>query len=427
MSAIGIDFGTSFCSASWVNPQTGRPEVITFHETGTAKIPSIVYFPDNGEPNVGQGPFMLLDNIGGLREDQRQMVLQATVQSIKRKMKRGGRFRTPQRDYSHTDIVALILKKIRTEAELSCVFPEPVTELVLTHPVMFEEWKKDLLQEAARQAGFQKVTLLEEPVSAAIGYIGANNQPDTKGVMVYDLGAGTFDVAYVQIEHNGKNTEYHIPVPPRGDSMCGGDDIDMVLYQEWEQLARSQYHRSLSPREGEIDLGFLFRCRKGKEMLSNMPQYMFNELLPPVPGSPLQRLQMNITRQEFNSKIDKVIDRTISKTKELLDDIRAKNLPLDYAILIGGSSRIPLVAERLQQTLGKVPVRTTGAVDAAVALGASYYRLEKEHVHRADTKAQTGKPANDNEECFCIYCGKKFRKSFRFCMFCGKPNYLLKK
>lgn len=426
MSAIGIDFGTSFCSASWVNPQTGRPEVITFHETGTAKIPSVVFFPDKGEPYVGQGPLMQLENLGGLRDDQRQMVLQATVQSIKRKMKRNGRFRTAQRDYSHTDIVALILQKIRSEAERSCVFPDPITELVLTHPVMFDEWKKDLLQDAARQAGFKKTTLLEEPVSAAIGYIGANNQPDTKGVMVYDLGAGTFDVAYVQVEHNGRSTEYHIPVLPRGDDMCGGDDIDMVLYQEWEQMARSQYGRPLSAHNGEIDLGFLFRCRKGKELLSDMPRYMFNELLPPLPGKPLQRLQMNITRQEFDSKIATVIDRTISKTQELLDDIRAKKLPLDYAILIGGSSRIPLVAVRLQQILGKVPVRTTGAVDAAVALGASYYRIAKDHVHRNDGKRAAKASDNSNEECFCIYCGKKFKKSFPFCMFCGKPNYLLK-
>ncbi len=422
MSAIGIDFGTSFCSASWVNPQTERPEVITFHETGTAKIPSVVFFPDEGKPYVGQGPLMQLENLGGLRDDQRQKVLQATVQSIKRKMKRNGRFRTAQRDYSHTDIVALILQKIRTEAERSCVFPDPITELVLTHPVMFDEWKKDLLQDAARQAGFQKTTLLEEPVSAAIGYIGANNQSNTKGVMVYDLGAGTFDVAYVQVDFNGSSAEYHIPVPPRGDSMCGGDDIDMVLYQEWEQMARSQFGRPLSARNGEIDLGFLFRCRKGKELLSDMPQYMFNELLPPLPGKPLQRLQMNITRQEFESKIGNVIDRTIIKTQELLDDVRSKNLPLDYAILIGGSSRIPLVSKRLQQILGKVPIRTTGAVDAAVALGASYYRLSKDHVHRANPSSSD----DCKEECFCIYCGKKFKKSFRFCMYCGKPNYLLK-
>ncbi|MCR5679148.1 MAG: Hsp70 family protein [Prevotella sp.] len=424
MSAIGIDFGTSFCSASWVNPQSGRPEVIMFHETGTTKIPSVVFFPEKGDPIVGQGPFLQLENLGGLRDDQRQMVLQATVQSIKRKMKRGGCYRTALRDYSHAEIVGMILKKIRTEAERSCVFTEPITELVLTHPVMFEEWKKELLKDASMQAGFNKVTLLEEPVSAAIGYIGSNNQANTKGVMVYDMGAGTFDVAYVQIEHTGRNTEYHIPVQPRGDALCGGDDIDMVLYQEWEQMARSQYGRPLSSHDGEVDLGFLYRCRKGKELLSDMPQYMFNELLPPLPGKPLQRLQMNITRQEFNDKIAKVIDRTINKTQELLDDISAQNLPLDYAILIGGSSRIPLVAERLQQILGEVPVRTTGTVDAAVALGASYYSLAKEHVYRCSNENKSNNA--DTEECFCIYCGKKYKKLFRYCMYCGKPNYLFK-
>lgn len=412
MSVIGIDFGTSFCSASWVNPQTQRPEYITFNENGRTKIPSVVFFPEKGEPWAGTGPHQQLEYLGTMPKEQRMEVLQNTVISIKRKLKRNGRFRTATKDYTHQDVVAIILRKVKQEAERSCSFHDRISEVVLTHPVMFEEWKKQLLRDAATQAGFGKVTLLEEPVSAAVGYICSNDLPDTRGVMVYDWGAGTFDVAYVQIEHTGKDTDYRIPVTPRGDALCGGDDIDMVLYQEWEQLVQREMQRPLTNNSGEVDLGFLMRCRMQKEMMSTLPRKTFSELLPPIGGG-LQQAQMELTREQFNEKISEVVNRTVSLTKEVYDEVKGSGLPIDYLVLIGGSSRIPLVEKLLRKNLPGVDIRTTGAVDAAVALGASYYHLVRNHIQ--------------DKDCFCIYCGEKISMQHQFCMFCGKPNYYFKK
>lgn len=410
MSAIGIDFGTSFSSASWVNPSTNIPEVITFHENGKVKMPSVVFFPQNGEPLVGEGPYQQVERVSA---EERDIVLQSTIFSIKRKMRKAGRIRTQSKSYTHTEVISLILKKIRDEAIRSCRFADELTEVTVTHPVVFEEWKKEMLKEAAISAGFTKVNLLEEPVSAAIGFIKANNLDACKGLLVYDFGGGTFDVAYVKSEDDGT---YRVPLPPLGDAQCGGDDIDLLMYKEWDNLAWKVKQRHITKNVNETDRGFLSQCRKNKELLSIMPQETFCEILPP-PG--LVRLSMKMERSQFNGRIRPVVERTIRKTQQLLGQIKENNYPLDCAILIGGSSRIPLVMEMLQEILPVEP-QTTGIVDTAVALGASYY-------NRGFTLQEKARLEGHSDECYCVYCGKKLSVSYKFCIFCGKANFMYKK
>lgn len=411
MSAIGIDFGTSFSSASWINPSTNIPEVITFHENGKVKMPSVVFFPQNGgEPLVGEGPYQQVERVS---VEDRDLILQSTIFSIKRKMKKNGRICTQSKSYTHTEVISLILRKIRNEAIRSCHFGDELTEVTVTHPVVFEEWKKQMLKDAAINAGFTKVNLLEEPVSAAIGFIKANNLDTCRGLLVYDFGGGTFDVAYVKSENDGT---YRVPLPPLGDAQCGGDDIDLLMYKEWDDLACRTLQRHLTENVSEIDRGFLSQCRKNKELLSTMPQANFSEILPP-PG--LVRLSMRMERSRLNEKMRPIVERTIKKTQQLLDQIKQNNYPLDCAILIGGSSRIPLVMEMLQEILPIEP-QTTGIVDTAVALGASYY-------NKGFALQERTRSAEHIDECYCIYCGKKMSVSYKFCIFCGKANFMYKK
>lgn len=410
MSAIGIDFGTSFSSASWINPSTNIPEVIIFNENGNVKMPSVVFFPQNGKPLVGQGPYQQVENVS---IEDRNIVLQSTIFSIKRKMKRNGRIHTQSKTYTHIEVISLILEKIRDEAIRSCRFDDELTEVTITHPVVFEEWKKEMLKKAAIGAGFTNVNLLEEPVSAAIGFIKANKLDACRGLLVYDFGGGTFDVAYVKYESDGT---YRIPLPPLGDAQCGGDDIDLLMYQEWDNLAWKTKERHITENMNETDRGFLSQCRKNKELLSIMPQTTFNEILPP-PG--LVRLSMKMERSQFDEKIRPIVERTIKKTQQLLDQIKQNNYPLDCAILIGGSSRIPLVMDMLQEILPVKP-QTTGIVDTAVALGASYYNMG----FTLQAEACAGE---HSDECYCIYCGKKISILYKFCIFCGKANIMFKK
>lgn len=410
MSAIGIDFGTTFCSASWINPKTGYPEAITFpYAVDKCKIPSIVFFPPQGKVMVGYAPYIQIENATSSAD--RERINRYAVTSIKRRMQRNGSFQ----GHSHVEIISLILKHIVEEAQKACQFPSPIDSLVLTHPVVFSEWQKNMLKEAAVMAGFSQsnVTLLEEPISAALSYIKSNQLSNIKGVLVYDFGGGTFDVAYAHIDHHGKLL---MPIDPQGDSLCGGNDIDLLLYDQWDKLANQKLGRSLTENPQEVDESFLSRCRKQKEMMSLSNGQTFRELLPPFKNRGIEQLEWTIKGEEYDAIISPIIEKTMAKTKSVLEAIRSKKLPLDVVLLIGGSSRIPQVKKRLGELLGDMSlIKTPGMIDVAVALGASYHAL--------------GDSINDNaapKDCFCIHCGRSIKTSHKVCMYCGKPNFSYK-
>lgn len=414
MSTIGIDFGTTFSSASWVNPKTGFPEEIKFlNAVDKCKIPSIIYFQPQGKPLVGYAPYMQIENANTAAD--RDVIHRYAITSVKRKMQRNASFQ----GHSHVEIISLIIRHVVDEARKVCDFPSPPDTLVLTHPVVFAEWQKNMLREAACRAGFadEKISLLEEPISAALAYVNSNNLSNVEGVLVYDFGGGTFDVAYVKKDARG---QWQIPIDPQGDPCCGGDDIDLSIYDKWEERVRQQFHRNLSPNPQEVDDVFLSRCRKQKEMLSLNANQRFTEILPPAKGRNFDQAIWEVRDSEYNDIISPIINRTIAKTKLVVDEIRSKHLPLDIVLLIGGSSRIPLVRQRLEQLLGDVSlIRTTGQVDTAVAVGASYYALNR------PTLSPIPEPPIIKRVKFCIKCGNQFKDSDNFCMICGRKRDVL--
>lgn len=408
MSTIGIDFGTTYSSASWVNPVTGFPEEIKFlNAVDKCKIPSIVYFQQQGKPLVGYAPYMQIEYAKTSAE--RDIIHRYAITSIKRKMQRNGSFQ----GHSHVEVISLIIRHVVEEAKKVCNFTSSPDTLVLTHPVVFAEWQKSMLREAAFKAGFanEKISLLEEPVSAALAYVNSNNLSNVEGVLVYDFGGGTFDVAYVQKDARG---QWLIPIDPQGDPYCGGDDIDLSIYDKWEERVKQQFNRNLSPNPQEVDEVFLSRCRKQKEMLSLNDNQKFTEILPPVKGRGFDQAIWEVRGSEYADIIAPIINRTIAKTKMVIDEIKSQRLPLDIVLLIGGSSRIPLVRQRLEQLLGDASlIRTTGQVDTAVAVGASYYSLNKPIVKN---------PPSSPRARFCFSCGYEFQEPDNFCIKCGKER-----
>ncbi len=402
MNKIGIDFGTSFCTASWVNPKTKQPEAIIFHDIGMPKMPSVVYYGPNGLM-VGMAAYNQLENSSGMKQEQRHQILQSVVMSIKRHMKQGQHFFLPEGGkVSHEEIVAAILHKIKEQAEISCFNNQPVEEATITHPVVFATWQKEMLRKAAEIAGFKKVQLLEEPVAAALGYA-ATTSEKVQNLLVYDFGGGTFDVAFVQCDNEG---QYRVPLDPEGDAFCGGDDIDAALYDRWEQITKEQHNRTIDINPSNCDIGFKARCRKHKEQMSLFPQYEFSEVLPP-PG--FHRVEMQLARTDFDKMVEPIVDKTIARTERLLKRVNDEGHKIDTAIMIGGSSRIPLVYERLKGILPVEP-RKVMQVDVAVALGAAIYN-------------PNGQQANvKHRPTFCIYCGLKHSTADRYCTRCGKKN-----
>ena len=410
---IGIDFGTSFCSASWINPNTGKPEAVRFKDTGSEKLPSVIAFSNSGKAFVGSGPYTQLENLSidsSLSEEERDMQLCNFFMSIKTHISQGQIWRRLEKSYSDADLIAIILKKIKEEVEISVPIEGKIDKVVLTHPVEFGEWKKDILKEAATSAGFRNVDLLAEPNSAAIYALKAKLIPATcKGLLVYDFGAGTFDVTYLQVDSDGQP---HMPVSPQGDAKCGGDDIDKALYDDWNKYTKATKNREVSANPNELDIAFMYRCRRLKEQLSK--GFISDEISEYIPG--IGRIRRPFNEQDFNRIVEPIVDRTIAKVKIVLDEIKQKNLPLTHAVLIGGSSNLPLVQTKMQNVLGNgVKLITTGNYDIAVAVGAMY---------SVDTVIKPKKP--EPKECFCIHCGKKIMTSHKVCMFCGKPNFSYK-
>ena len=420
MSAtIGIDFGTSFCSASWINPATGKPEAVRFKDTELFKIPSVVYISPKGTVIVGQSAFENLEDAQGLADKDRDEIINNTITSIKTHLDKRNITRRPNKSYSDEDIVALILKKVKEQVEESCQIEGSIEGLVLTYPVNFDESpeKKEILTNAAALAGFKNVKLLQEPVSAAIYAIKMGLVPSTcKGLLIYDFGAGTFDIAYLQPK--GKEDPY-MPILPKGDGQCGGDDVDRELYLDWDKYVKATKGRSVSEDPAEFDKVFQYRCRREKEKFSrgNVANYIA-EYIPR-----LGRVQREITTGQFNKLTEPWVNRTIDKTKQILKEIEAANLPLEHLILIGGSSRLPLVKTKLESLLkGKAKIVSTGDMDIAVAVGAMY------SVGMTINGPQ--KPVGSNQTAitkhFCVHCGKQVISNQKFCMHCGKENYSYK-
>ena len=403
MAKIGIDFGTSFCTASWINPSTGQPQVIRFD--GHEKIPSMVYFPADGEPMVGWTAFQMIENCRTMeREEEVDEVMTGLMTDLKPMMQRNLSHYLPGgRRLSHEQVMGELFKRIRHEAEEVCFEGRPVDEVVITHPVVFEEWKKEMLKEGARIAGFTSVELLMEPVAAAMGYM-SGRERRSQGILVYDFGGGTFDVAYVRFNDEG---DYNIPIAPLGDPHCGGADLNLILYQRWEQLARQKCNRTISPDPQILDKPFeAIDCNRQKELMSNEKIEKFKHcvILPP-PG--FHRLEMPLTHEEWHAMIEPVVNKTIALTRTIVESVGNSGYSIDKAILIGGSSRIPWVYKRLSEVLPITPQRVMD-VDVAVALGAILYIPHDLLVA---------------QEVYCLHCGIKISSSNRFCWNCGKPNY----
>lgn len=423
INKIGIDFGTCNCSASYLNLATGKPEVVQFYECADVKMPSVVYFSPEGVV-VGKMAYEQLDNSSRMKEEDRNLILSSIVTNIKTTMQANGKYYLPNGQVvSHVDVISEIFKKIKQELEETCFQNNPIQAVVLTHPVVFVQWKKKMLVDAALKAGFQQVQLLEEPVAAALGYSASTNTSGN-GFLIYDFGGGTFDVAYVEKVSEGK---YRVPVEPEGDSECGGKDIDALLYGKWEQIALKKYSRSVGRNLKYYDQGFLVNCKRNKESMSLQKRAKFSEILPP-PG--FYRVEMEITREDFNLLIEEVIEKTIKKTQSLLSKIEQYGGKIDEVIMIGGSSRIPLVYERLKKILPIEPRRVM-QVDMAVALGAVLYDIVKLKEEPFLITSYSGIPESKSEilKGYCILCGEDITSEHEICPNpqCRHENYLYKK
>lgn len=356
---IGIDFGTSNSSMAWYNPATGHPEIIRNQE-GRERTPSVVYF----------GKELILVGKSAEEKLNDDEEYERVITSVKRDLVKPTVMSFPGRPpITPVEVAAKILRKLKHDAETG-LFQEPVERVVITHPAIFDALERDKLEEAAKKAGFKKVWLLPEPEAAAKAYVHAGLKMG-QHLLVYDLGGGTFDLAVLRHGEVG----WDVAMKPTG-ARCGGDDFDRALYDYSDEMARQQLGRPIS-LTNQISLSVLSNCRKLKESLSQPKRESakFNSYLRIAETGKLEHFKYKLERTEFDKRILHIVEQTVQLTKNTLNEAKRQGDPVDTVVLIGGSSRVPLVQEQLAQSLPVKPLEWEKR-DVAVALGAAIHAYQ---------------------------------------------------
>ena len=343
---IGIDLGTTNSRVAVM--EGGQPTVIVNSE-GTRTTPSVVAFTKKGERLVGEPA-------------KRQAVTnpERTVSSIKREMGSGYKVKIDKKNYSPQEISAFILMKLKKDAE--DYLGQRVTEAVITVPAYFSDAQRQATKDAGRIAGLKVERIINEPTAAALAY-GLDNGEAQK-ILVYDLGGGTFDVSVIEI--GDKVIEV---LATSGDNHLGGDDFDKRL---------SDYIVSEFKRTEGIDLGkdkvalqrITEEAEKAKKELSSAQTVNINlPFITTTKAGPVH-LDMNITRARFNELTSDLVERTTGPVITALNDAGITKGELNKVLLVGGSTRIPAVQDKVRQLTGLEPSKNMNP-DECVALGAS--------------------------------------------------------
>ena len=343
---IGIDLGTTNSCVAVV--EGGKPVVITNAE-GERTTPSVVAFTKDGERLVGGAA-------------KRQLATNAgrTISSIKRRMGGDYRVRIDGKDLTPQEISAMILSKLRRDAE--SYLGEKVTEAVITVPAYFDDSQRKATQDAGRIAGLNVLRIINEPTAAAVAY-GLDNEAAQK-ILVYDLGGGTFDVSIIEIEDGAFTV-----LATGGDTRLGGDDFDARivdwLVQEFKKSDRIDLSRDPAA------MGRLKEeAEKAKKELSSAPSAQINLPFIAVGRDGPHHIDVTLTRPQFEMMTGDLLARTVEPVNNALRDAGLSAADLGRVLLVGGSTRMPAVARQVKELLGKEPSHALNP-DECVAMGAA--------------------------------------------------------
>lgn len=342
---IGIDLGTT---NSCVAVMEGDKPTVIINANGERTTPSVVGFTKAGERLVGTPA-----------KRQSAVNPDRTIYSIKRDMGTDKRIRIDSKAYSPQEISAMILGKLKADAE--AYLGEPVTEAVITVPAYFTDSQRQATKDAGTIAGLDVRRIINEPTAAALSY-GVDREEDRE-VMVYDLGGGTFDVSILSIESG-----FIKVISTAGDNHLGGDDFDERLVNHvCDSFKREQgidLRRDTSALQRVREA-----CEQAKCELSGVQSTMINlPFITTKDGAPLH-LECTVTRAEFERMVGDLVDRTLGPVKSALEDAGVKPTGIGKVLMVGGSSRMPCVQEAIKSLTGREPNKDINP-DEAVALGA---------------------------------------------------------
>ena len=343
---IGIDLGTTNSCVAVM--EGGKPVVITNTE-GARTTPSIVAFTKTGERVVGEPA-------------KRQAVTNAekTISSIKRHMGTDYKVDIDGKKYSPQEISAMILQKLKADAEN--YLGEKVTEAVITVPAYFNDAQRQATKDAGKIAGLDVKRIINEPTAAALSY-GLDNENEQK-IMVYDLGGGTFDVSIIEIGDGVIEV-----LSTAGDNNLGGDDFDNVITQYMLDEFKKQEGVDLSGDKMAMQR-LKEAAEKAKKELSSATTTNINLPFITATAEGPKHFDMNLTRAKFDELTAHLVERTATPVQTALNDAGLTASELDKVLLVGGSTRIIAVQDKVKQLTGKEPFKGINP-DECVAVGAS--------------------------------------------------------
>ncbi len=343
---IGIDLGTTNSCVAVM--EGGKPAVIANTE-GARTTPSVVAFTKTGERLVGEPA-------------KRQAVTNAdkTIASIKRDMGTDRGRTIEGKKYSPQQISAMILQKLKADAEN--YLGEKVTEAVITVPAYFNDAQRQATKDAGKIAGLDVKRIINEPTAAALAY-GLDNEKEQK-IMVYDLGGGTFDVSIIEIGDGVIEV-----LSTNGDTRLGGDDFDQKVI-DW-MLAEFKAQEGVDLSNDKMALQRLKEAaEKAKKELSSATTTNINLPFITATAEGPKHFDMNLTRAKFDELTHDLIEKTAIPVQNAMKDAGLTNADLGQVLLVGGSTRIPAVQEKVRMLTGKEPSKSLNP-DECVALGAS--------------------------------------------------------
>jgi len=354
---VGIDLGTTNSLVAIIHPESKKPVALKEHNSSSL-VPSVIHFGKNADITVGNEAKQYLVSDPANTVFSAKRLMGKTYNDVKNnstslaykiiddenklvKVQVGNVF------YSPVELSSLILKELKEQAEH--ILKTPVGKAVITVPAYFNDAQRQATRDAGKLAGLDVLRIINEPTAASLAYGFGLNKEESKTIAVYDLGGGTFDISILNI--NGGIFEV---LSTNGDTYLGGDDLDAAIVDHW--LKENAFEGEVSKHRQVLRL----KAEEAKKYLSS------NELFETV----YEGKEISISREEFETVIKPIVDRTIASCKRALKDAALKKSDVDEIVMVGGSTRVPLVKEMVS-TFFEKKLNDTVDPDEVVALGAA--------------------------------------------------------
>jgi molecular chaperone HscA len=353
---VGIDLGTTNSLVAIIHPESKKPVALKEHN-GSSLVPSVIHFEENGNLVVGEEAKSFLVSDPSRTIFSAKRLMGKTYADIKNTSTvaykiiddegRLVKVQVDDRFYSPVDLSSLILKQLKNQAEH--ILKTPVSKAVITVPAYFNDAQRQATKDAGKLAGLDVLRIINEPTAASLAYGFGIGKTEVKTIAVYDLGGGTFDISILNI-----NSGVFEVLATNGDTYLGGDDFDAAIVDYW--MNENNFSESRKETRQQLRL----RAEAAKKYLSNNDEFT----------DEWNNKEITLSKNKFEELIQPILDRTMVCCNNALKDSGLKKSEIDEVIMVGGSTRAPLVKKTVSEYFNR-QVNDTVNPDEVVALGAA--------------------------------------------------------